>query len=211
MTIYKKIMNVQSELKAPKGNYNSFGKYSYRSAEDILEAVKPLLKKEGLVISISDNIELIGDRYYVKSTVKLIDIETGDVVETSALAREDETKKGMDLSMVTGSCSSYARKYALNGAFAIDSSELDPDKTHTFDKEVPSRNQSGDTKGEFKTLSATLSDKQVSRLVAIGKSAGQSVELIKKVAKKDYGVEELNQLSKKDYDALCDRLEKIKK
>lgn len=211
MTIYKKIMNVQSELKAPKGNYNSFGKYSYRSAEDILEAVKPLLKKEGLVISISDNIELIGDRYYVKSTVKLIDIETGDVVETSALAREDETKKGMDLSMVTGSCSSYARKYALNGAFAIDSSELDPDKTHTFDKEVPSRNQSGDTKGEFKTLGATLSDKQVSRLIAIAKNAGQSVELVKKVAKKDYGVEELNQLSKKDYDALCDRLEKAKK
>lgn len=207
MTIYKKIMNVQSELKAPKGNYNSFGKYSYRSAEDILEAVKPLLKKEGLVISISDNIELIGDRYYVKSTVKLIDIETGDVVETSALAREDETKKGMDLSMVTGSCSSYARKYALNGAFAIDSSELDPDKTHTFDKEVPSRNQSGDTKGEFKTLGATLSDKQVSRLIMIGKKAKITEAQIISAIKRDYNKTEIKQLSRKEYDDICNRLE----
>ena len=190
MTIYKKIMNVQSKLKAPKGNYNSFGKYSYRSAEDILEAVKPLLKEEGLAISITDDIVLIGDRYYVKSTVKLIDIENGDVVETSALAREDETKKGMDLAQVTGSCSSYSRKYALNGAFAIDSSELDPDRVNTHGQE--------DKPKTTTTASNSLSDAQVKRLIAIGYKANITTEQILSTIKREYDVNEIKALNKSE-------------
>lgn len=118
--IFAALMAVQSELKAPKNQHNSFGKYDYRSAEDIIEAVKPLLKDNGLFLNMSDDIVLIGDRYYVKATVKVVDVVTGESVQTSALAREAAQKKGMDESQVTGTASSYARKYALNGLFAID-------------------------------------------------------------------------------------------
>ena len=118
--IYAALMAVQAELKAPKGQHNSFGKYDYRSAEDIIEAVKPLLKENGLFLTMSDDIVQIGDRYYVKATVSVTDIVTGESVQTSALAREAAQKKGMDESQVTGTASSYARKYALNGLFAID-------------------------------------------------------------------------------------------
>lgn len=118
--IFAALMAVQAELKAPKNQHNSFGKYDYRSAEDIIEAVKPLLKENGLFLNMSDDIVLIGDRYYVKATVKVVDVVTGESVQTSALAREAAQKKGMDESQVTGTASSYARKYALNGLFAID-------------------------------------------------------------------------------------------
>ena len=118
--IYAALMAVQTELKAPKNQHNSFGKYDYRSAEDIIEAVKPLLKDNGLFLTMSDDIVLIGDRYYVKATVSVTDIVTGESVQTSALAREAAQKKGMDDSQVTGTASSYARKYALNGLLAID-------------------------------------------------------------------------------------------
>jgi len=114
--IYAELARIQRELKAPKNLYNSFGKYAYRNAEGILEAVKPLLN--GLVLLLSDEIEHIGDRYYVKATVTLTDGE--ESVSVSASAREDETKKGMDGCQITGACSSYARKYALNGLFDID-------------------------------------------------------------------------------------------
>lgn len=118
--IYAALMAVQAELKAPKGQYNNFGKYKYRSCEDIVEAVKPLLKENGLFLTMSDEIVLIGDRYYVRATVSVTDIVTGESVQASALAREAAQKKGMDESQVTGTASSYARKYALNGLFAID-------------------------------------------------------------------------------------------
>ena len=118
--IFAALMAVQAELKAPKNQHNSFGKYDYRSAEDIIEAVKPLLKDNGLFLNMSDEIVLIGDRYYVKATVKVVDVVTGESVQTSALAREASQKNGMDESQVTGTASSYARKYALNGLFAID-------------------------------------------------------------------------------------------
>ncbi len=114
----KTLIKIQQELKAPKGNYNSFGKYKYRSCEDILEAVKPLCIKHDAVLTISDDLCLIGDRYYIKATARL---KTADSeFEVTAYAREPETKKGMDDSQVTGTASSYARKYALNGLFCID-------------------------------------------------------------------------------------------
>ena len=129
-----KLMNIQQELKAPKGQYNSFGKYAYRSCEDILEAVKPLLKKEKVVLTISDELQYIGNRYYIKATVTLIDTESEATISNSAYAREEETKKGMDGSQITGASSSYARKYALNGLFGIDDNK-DSDTTDIQSKE----------------------------------------------------------------------------
>lgn len=117
-TFNEKVVSVQSSLKAPKGQFNKFGKYNYRSLEDINEAVKPLLAKEGLKLTISDELVLIGDRIYVKSTAHLSD--GSEYINVSGYAREAESKKGMDESQITGTASSYARKYALNGLFLID-------------------------------------------------------------------------------------------
>lgn len=118
---YKKMIKVQATLNAPKGQFNSFGKYHYRSCEDIMGALKPLLAAEGLFQSVSDEIVMIGDRHYVKATVTVTDGQTS--VTNSALAREDRDKKGMDGAQVTGAASSYARKYALNGMWNIDDSK----------------------------------------------------------------------------------------
>ena len=114
MNVYEKLMNIQANLKAPKGQYNSFGKYSYRNAEDILEALKPLLKDYKATVTLKDDLLLIGDRYYLQATATFTDIESGENVVVTSLAREEETKKGYDVSQLTGSTSSYARKYALN-------------------------------------------------------------------------------------------------
>lgn len=137
MKVIEKLANVQASLKAPKGQYNSFGKYKYRSCEDIVESVKPLLKANGLLLTMTDDIVQIGDRIYVKATATVFDAEGGSL-SVCAFAREEETKKGMDGSQVTGASSSYARKYALNGLFAIDDTK-DSDTTNTGDepKEAP--------------------------------------------------------------------------
>lgn len=120
MSIYEKLLSIQTELKAPKSQYNKFGGYNYRNCEDILEALKPLLKQHNATVLLTDEIENIGDRFYVRANATFIDIESGEKVTVSALAREELSKKGMDSSQVTGSTSSYARKYALNGLFCID-------------------------------------------------------------------------------------------
>lgn len=114
------LLAVQRDLKAPKGQFNSFGKYKYRSCEDILQAARPLCNENGLVLTVSDEIVNIGERFYIKATSKVTDIATGESVENVAYAREADSKKGMDESQLTGSCSSYARKYSLCGLFAID-------------------------------------------------------------------------------------------
>ena len=118
--LLEKLNIIQTKLKASKNQYNNFGKYSYRSCEDILESLKPFLDEYGLIINLSDEVELIGDRFYIKAIAKLIEVETGASYETKAYAREAESKKGMDSAQVTGATSSYARKYALNGLLAID-------------------------------------------------------------------------------------------
>lgn len=122
------LAQIQSELKAPKGQRNLFGKYNYRSCEDILEAVKPFLSVRGLVLLITDDIVQIGERYYVRATATIYNSE-GSYISNSALAREEAVKKGMDASQITGATSSYARKYALNGLFAIDDTK-DADATN---------------------------------------------------------------------------------
>ena len=116
----QRLINIQQKLKAPKGQRNDFGGYKYRSCEDILESVKPLLKEENLVIVMKDDIINLEDRFYIKASAMLIDEEGKVLAQTSAFAREELSKKGMDASQITGSASSYARKYALNGLFAID-------------------------------------------------------------------------------------------
>lgn len=118
--IYAAMQAVQRELKAPKNQMNKFGGYKYRSCEDIVEAVKPLLNDNGLILTMSDEIVSVADRVYMKATCRVTDVATGDCIETTAMAREAVQKKGVDDSQITGMASSYARKYALNGLFAID-------------------------------------------------------------------------------------------
>lgn len=130
-TAYKELQAIQSKLNAPKDLYNKFGKYSYRSCESILSAVKPLLKEEGATITLNDEVVMLGDRFYVKATAKLT--YRGASVSCSAFAREAQAKKGMDEAQITGSASSYARKYALNGLLAIDDTK-DPDETNKHGK-----------------------------------------------------------------------------
>ena len=127
MTVYKKLIKVQQELKAPKNQRNTFGNYNYRSAEDILEALKPVLAAHEATVFISDKVVVKENNCaYIEATATFVDIETGESISTTAFAREAENKKGMDPSQITGSASSYARKYALNGLFLIDDA-VDPD------------------------------------------------------------------------------------
>ena len=140
MSVYSKLLEVQKELKAPKNQYNSFGKYKYRSCEDILEAAKPICVEKGLLLSLVDKIVMIGDRYYLEATARVIDVDDGTSYEVTADAREEETKKGMDGSQVTGASSSYARKYALNGLFCIDDTK-DSDATNAGDEKTATPTQ----------------------------------------------------------------------
>lgn len=190
MSIYTKLMNVQNELKVPKNNTNTFGNYKFRNAEDILEALKPLLKKYNATVIITDDVVTTGDRYYIKATVKFIDTETGETIETSALAREDENKKGMDSSQITGSTSSYARKYALNGLFAIDDTK-DSDTTNKHLKDEP-----------------TLSDAQIKRLYTISNKAGYSADKVKNMVKQKYN-KEIKQMNRSEYDNVTEGLQRI--
>lgn len=131
MSVYEKLAAVQRELKAPKGQYNSFGKYKYRSCEDILEALKPVLGKHGCAVTLSDEVAQVGERFYIRATASIMDCESGERAFNTAFAREDADKKGMDGSQITGTASSYARKYALNGLFLIDDTkDADTDAYH---------------------------------------------------------------------------------
>lgn len=148
------LKNIQQELKAPKGQYNSFGKYKYRSAEDILEAVKPLLGKCGAQLTLTDDIIEVGGRIYVKATAKLTDGKEEAV--TTAFAREPAEKKGMDESQITGTASSYARKYALNGLFLIDDTkDADTDEYSKQQGKQAPKQQAAPQKPTERKISAT--------------------------------------------------------
>lgn len=134
INIAAKLVQIQRELKAPKGQYNSFGKYHYRSCEDITEAAKPICAKYNTALTLEDDLVHIGERYYVKATARLTDAETKESIFTNAFAREEESKKGTDAAQLTGATSSYARKYALSGLFALDDTK-DSDFTNTGDGE----------------------------------------------------------------------------
>ena len=194
--VYQKLMEVQSKLKAPKSQYNSFGKYSYRSCEDILEALKPLLNEVGAIVNISDQVKLIGERYYIEATAMFLDVNTGDSIISKAIAREDESKKGQDLAQLSGATSSYARKYALNGLFAIDDNK-DSDATNTHGKEI---------KPNMTPVSG-LSEAQIKRLYAIGNKAGFKKDVVEATVKKMFGCEPKD-MTKDQYNTVCERLEK---
>ena len=141
MSVQTKLLKIQNELKAPKNQYNSFGRYKYRNCEDILEALKPILKEQKATIIISDEIVEVNGKSYIKANAVFTDVEDEKSVNVTAYAREEENKKGMDASQITGCASSYARKYALNGLFAIDD---------TKDSDYDETTQKLDAKSEFK-------------------------------------------------------------
>lgn len=157
----KRIIEIQQKIKVPKGQYNSFGGYKYRSCEDILETVKPLLKEQNLLLILNDEMVNLNERYYVKATATIYDIEGKEIIKTTAFAREEENKKGMDGSQITGASSSYARKYALNGLFGIDDSK-DSDTTNTHGKEEkPKKQELAQSLEEYQTdmnLISTIED-----------------------------------------------------
>lgn len=188
MNIYEKLMNIQKELKAPKGQYNSFGKYKYRSCEDILESVKPLLEKYKVTIILTDKLEQIGERYYIRAMAILFDTESDNSIENTAYAREEETKKGMDGSQITGTSSSYARKYALNGLLLIDDTK-DAD-TDEFTKE----NNKGKTKEEPKEKKITEGQLKVLSKLYTGDNLVKLLELNKIDKLEDMSMEKANEI-----------------
>lgn len=187
MSINEKLLNIQTELKAPKSQYNSFGKYKYRSCENILEAVKPLLKKQNMTLLLVDELQMYGERFYIKATAQLIDIETSEKISVSAFAREEETKKGQDGSQITGASSSYARKYALNGLFLIDDN-ADSDITNKV--------------GE-------ISEEEILTLFATATKAGYSKATIFKQIESKYHKETPDQLTKEEYNQLFTGYQKL--
>lgn len=176
------LITIQSRLKAPKSQYNSFGKYKYRNCEDILEAVKPLLAETNTFLTISDEIIQTGKRYYIKASVHLYKSDGTLISQVSALAREAETKKGMDESQLTGSTSSYARKYALNGLFAIDDTkDSDSDKS---EKEQAEQKTSTAKQNETKpclNITDILATKEQAQLI---RKKGAEYQLVEDEVKK---------------------------
>lgn len=145
ITINDKLSAIQTQIKAPKNLYNKFGDYNYRNAESILESAKPYLKELGLILLLNDSIVMVGDRYYVRATATLSDCTSGEVIEVSAYARESAEKPKMDSSQVTGSASSYARKYALNGLFLLDDTkDADTDEYHKQTAKPEQKKQESD-------------------------------------------------------------------
>lgn len=136
----EKLLEIQAKLKAPKGQFNNFGKYNYRSQEDILEAVKPLNKEYGLILTLTDKPVLIGDWHYIQAVATLKDVKTNNFTDVESYAREPQNKKGMDESQITGTASSYARKYALNGLYLIDDTK-DADSNEHMDNQKGSNYQ----------------------------------------------------------------------
>ena len=204
MNIQAKLLAIQTELKAPKGQYNKFGKYNYRSAEDIIEAVKPICKKYNTVLLLGDEIELIGDRYYVKATAILTDLESGASVQTQAYAREEQSRSGMSADQLTGACSSYARKYCLNGLLMIDDSkDSDTDENH----EIVSEAKKKETKQ--KAEQAMADDPLITHdkvEVAVAVIRGKQTTLANVLSA--YGVEALKDMRESQYADMMKRLDK---
>lgn len=198
MNIYEKLAAIQQELIAPKNQFNKFGNYSYRSCEDILEGLKPCLKKVNAAVKISDEIIQIGDRYYIKATANLIDCESGESISNTALAREEDSKKGMDSSQLTGSTSSYARKYALNGLFCIDDV-----------KDADSRDNSARDTKQNKDIATSEADRiaKVNEVMSALKEKDIDVEIVKRL----YKVDDLRTLDMKKCDNIMKHLDDIKK
>ena len=177
--IYAALLAVQQKLNVPKSRDNKFGGYKYRSAEDILAAAKPLCNDNGLLLLMQDEVVQVGERLYIKARASVVDIATGDEISTVAFAREDQSKKGMDVSQVTGATSSYARKYALNGLFAIDDTK-DPD-TNEYRQEQQERAKKGHP-NEQQELSEKMERRALlNKLMSKAKAQGISKEVLREL------------------------------
>ena len=178
MSVYEKLLTMQQKLKAPKGQYSDFGNYYYRSCEDITEAAKPLLEEVKAVLLLTDEIVTVGGRIYVKAVAKLLDIESDGVVEVCSYAREAESRPKFDVAQLTGTASSYARKYALNGLFALDD-------TKDADAMPPAQQQAEKPTNNAKQQQAAkpaakVTSQQLAQLQAIAKQKGVAVDSIVK-------------------------------
>lgn len=180
MKLHEKLLAIQTKLKAPKGQYNSFGNFNYRSAEDILEAVKPLNAEQGLLLTITDEIKEVGGRIYVVATATVSD--GTDELKVSAFAREPENKKGMDESQITGATSSYARKYALNGLYAIDDNkDADTDEHKQQQENAPKKQQTQKQQQPKEPTEKELHEiveKYVRNIEALGVESAQIVDYV---------------------------------
>lgn len=203
MNVYEKLAVIQQELIVPKNQYNSFGKYNYRSCEDILEGLKPCLQKVKAAVTVSDELVQIGERYYIKATATLYDAESSESVSNTAYAREDEGKKGIDVSQVTGATSSYARKYALNGLFCIDDVK-DADTRDNRQNEATEQAKAEEQQKEIERMK--ISEIKVKSLQARCEKEGVAVEKIVNL----YKVKSLADLSEKQFRNINDNWEKIK-
>lgn len=208
MNIYEKLLNIQTQLKAPKGQENKFGHYKYRSCEDILEALKPLLEKNKVTLQLTDKIEILGTRYYIKSTAILIDTEdtkSGEIacIENTAYARESEEKKGMDDSQITGTASSYARKYALNGLFCIDDTK-DAD-TNEFKEQQDKANKSKKNQEEIseENIDELVTEQQAKTVYTIMKQKGLDVE---KQLLTNYSITNTKDLTRRQYASILNAI-----
>ena len=184
-TVMNRLIEIQSKLKAPKNQRNNFGNYNYRSCEDILEAVKPLLKDVKLSLIISDEIINVGERFYVKATARLFDDMGKEIASVSAVAREEESKKGMDASQLTGSTSSYARKYALNGLFAIDDTK-DADATNTHEKKTSTKSKDNPDTDLLLGLEATATSDEALRYYRANSENAKDADAFKQAYMKHY-------------------------
>ena len=203
MSIYAKLSIIQQQLIAPKNQYNSFGKYNYRSCEDILEGLKPCMKETKTAVTVTDEVVLVGERYYIKATATLHDSETGESVSNTAYAREEDAKKGMDASQVTGSTSSYARKYALNGLFCIDDVK-DADTRDNRQKEAEEQQKAEQQQKEIEN--SVISEVKVKALLARCEMEGVDPDKIKKL----YKIKDFSELTEVKYRNISDFWEKIK-
>lgn len=203
MSVYEKLMKIQGSLKAPKGQYNRFGNFNYRSCEDILEALKPLLVKYKALVTINDRLVQIGERYYVEACATLIDVEDGANVSVMAYAREAESKKGMDESQVTGATSSYARKYALNGLFAIDDNK-DMDRLNNEEAEWNKEQKRQSNPKQEEIVKAKNREKfegqeqELIHMFDIAKSAAISKSDLRKEMKERFGKINSSDLTKEE-------------
>ena len=194
MNIYEKLSNIQNELKCNKNQFNKFGGYKYRSCEDILEAVKPICKKYKTVLVLSDTLVNIGERYYIQATARLTDIEANKesedtCISNTAYAREEENKKGMDGSQITGTASSYARKYALNGLFNIDDTK-DAD-TDEFTKQQQIDNEKVIDKTKVQALNKSI------------ENAGIKDEVVELILSQ-YGYTSTSEIKIKDFNSIVE-------
>lgn len=203
MNIVEKLSIIQQELIAPKNQYNSFGKYNYRSCEDILEGLKPFLNKLKVAVTVSDEIVMIGDRFYVKATATIYDCEDAGCINNVAYARESDDKKGMDASQVTGATSSYARKYALNGLFCIDDVK-DADTRDNRQQEAKEQKKVEEEQKQIENMK--ISGIKVKALQARCEKEGVEPDKILKL----YKVASFADLTEKQFRNINDFWEKIK-